>query len=149
MENLSDTQIRANLRSVLAHHKVDLNKTSFVCTRGVVRMVGELEKQQAFATQGLSSGDVESLEQDLSRVRGVIRVHMEFKNWLRETSGSWKEKGRPKKREEPSVEETLKALTETRLLPVDAYFASKRRRELEKAEKEESEKPTKIPRRPA
>lgn len=79
---------------------------------------------------------------------------MELKNWLRESTGSWKEKGAKKKSksedELPSVEETLKALTETRLLPVDAYFASKRIREIdeEEAEKAAGKRPTTIRRRP-
>ena len=157
MENLSDTQIRANLRTVMNHHKVDLTKTSFVCTRGIVRMVGELARQQAYGTLPLHANDVELLERDLSCQRGVVRVHMEFKNWLRESSGEWKErdaKRRAAEEEEdlPSVEETLQSLSETRLVPIEAYFASKRRRERLQEEAEEKETPRKqarIPRRPA
>jgi len=132
VENLSDTQIRANLRNVMNHHKVDLNKTSFVCARGVVRMVGELAKQQAFSGQELNSSDVELLERDIANQRGVVRVHMELKNWLRAESGTWSAKKEREKAQEPTEEEILQSLMETRIVPVDAYFASKRRRERNK-----------------
>ncbi len=113
------------------HHKVDLTKTSFVCTRGVVRMVGELARQAAHSNKALSASDVECLEQDLARLRGVVRVHMDLKNWLRQSEGTWQERGngpRFKPVEEPS-EETPQSLTETRIVPVDSYFVTKRRNE--------------------
>lgn len=95
-------------------------------------MVGELAKQQAFASQPLNSGDVECLEKDMSNLRGVVRVHMDLKNFLRESTGSWKEKEARERAEVPSEEEILQSLLETRIVPVDAYFASKRRRDRKK-----------------
>jgi len=133
VDKLSDTQIRANLRSVMNHHHVDLNKTSFVCAKGVVRMVGEIAKQQAFAAQALNSNDIEALEKDMTSMRGVVRVHMDLKNWLRQSTGSWLEKnGKPPATEEPTEAEILASLMETRIMPVDAYFASKHRRDRKK-----------------
>lgn len=86
---LSDTQIRANLRTVLARHRVDLNRTSFSCSRGVVRMLGELCRHGATAGKPVEMGEVEALERELQSVKGVSRVHFDLLNWRRLSTGEW------------------------------------------------------------
>lgn len=88
----SDAQIRAELRAVMTRHRLDLSKTSFLCTRGVVRMTGELQRLRAYGNHPVVSSDVELLEQDLARVRGVVRVYIDVKSWQREVCGVWRSK---------------------------------------------------------
>jgi len=90
MDRLSDTQIRAGLRNTLVRHRIDLNKTSFVCARGVVRMIGELLHQREYANAPVRPVEVEALERDLNHVRGVQRVHFDLSNWDRLDSGEWR-----------------------------------------------------------
>ncbi len=102
--DLSDSQIRAELRSVMTRHRFDVSKTSFVCVRGVVRMSGELQRLRAYATNHVVSTDLELLEQDLARVRGVVRVYIDVKGWQREVCGSWRNKvPRSRRRALPSA----------------------------------------------
>lgn len=91
MDRITDTHIRAGLRTVLARHRVDLTKTQFFCTRGVVRMTGELSPVGAEARRmTLSLCAVEAFEHDVTRVKGVERVHFDFANWRRLDNGEWK-----------------------------------------------------------
>jgi len=90
---LTDTQIRANLRTVLTRHGIDPNKTSFVCARGIVRLLGDLEHQGKHSAKPVDAGEVEAIEQELQRVRGVKRVHMDLRSWRRRDDG-WEHTGR-------------------------------------------------------
>lgn len=120
MERLSDTQIRAKLRYVMSHHRIDLNKTNFVCTRGVVRVTGDLERQNAYASQPMNGLEVASIEQELGHVRGVVRVHFDVANWQREGLGDWKPRGkraRPEGEKQQQDDEVKSALRD-----LDAYF---------------------------
>ena len=87
--HLSDTQIRASLRSVMAKHRLDLNKTSFSCTRGTVRILGELKHQGAYASTPVHQAELEALEYDVTHTRGVVRVYFDLSNWRRLESGEW------------------------------------------------------------
>ena len=87
--NLSDTQIRASLRTVMAKHRIDLNKTSFSCTRGIVRMLGELKHQGSYASKPVHVAEIEALEHDVNHLRGVVRVYFDLANWRRLESGEW------------------------------------------------------------
>ena len=95
MTRVNDTQVRAELRSVMTRHRMDLNKTSFVCARGIVRMMGELRRQQEHSAHPIHHTDVEALELDMSKVRGVVRIHMDLKEWQRDGSGQWSDRARP------------------------------------------------------
>ncbi len=90
MDNLSDTQIRSRLRSIVAKHWIDLQKTNFTCTKGIVRMTGELHHTGGSSSIPVDKTKIENLEHDLSRTKGVQRVHFDFKNWRRLESGEWK-----------------------------------------------------------
>jgi len=89
-DNLSDTQIRASLRSVLTESGVDANRTAFTCTGGIVRMLGKL---LGIGDQNLRSGQVDDLEQTIRRTRGVQRVHFNLDDWERTPTGEWKKAG--------------------------------------------------------
>ncbi len=89
MKELNDTQIRANLRTVLAKHRIDMTKTAFICTRGVVRLNGELEHQGAVSSVEMRMGELEAFEHDIQDVRGVQRVYFDLSNWRRLASGQW------------------------------------------------------------
>lgn len=89
MERANDTQIRAGLRSVMARRRLDANATSITCARGIVRMLGELRHQGAFA-HPVGREEVEALENDIRGVRGVVRVHFDLANWRQLADGRWK-----------------------------------------------------------
>jgi hypothetical protein len=86
-DNLSDTQIRANLRGVLTESGIDANKTAFTCAGGIVRMLGKL---LGIGDREVGSNQVADLEQVIRRSRGVQRVHFNLDNWEREPAGTWK-----------------------------------------------------------
>lgn len=87
MHKLSDTQIRANLRSVLTETGFDPNKTNFICTRGVVRLRGDLI---SIHDAPVHPQQVDDLEHTLRRSRGVVRVHFHLRNWERLPTGVWR-----------------------------------------------------------
>ncbi len=89
MKELNDTQIRASLRTVLAKHRIDMAKTSFICTRGVVRLNGDIEHQGAVSGVDMRTGELEAFEHDIQDVRGVNRVYFDLANWRRLASGQW------------------------------------------------------------
>ena len=86
-DDLSDTQIRCDLRSVLTEHGFDPNRTNFICAQGVVRLLGELLAARDAPVQ---PAQVESLEHEIRRNRGVQRVHFHPTNFERLPSGQWK-----------------------------------------------------------
>lgn len=86
-KQLSDTQIRANLRSLLTETGFDPNKTNFICTRGVVRLRGDLI---SIHDSPVHPRQVDELEHSLRRTRGVVRVHFHLRNWERLPTGVWR-----------------------------------------------------------
>lgn len=90
-DKTSDTQIRAGLRAVLTRHRVDLNKTSFFCARGIVRMLGQLNHLGAYADRPVELGEVEVIEHELQGVPGVVRVHFDLSNVRKLSNGKWEE----------------------------------------------------------
>lgn len=115
MDDLSDTQIRANLRSVLTETGFDPNKTNFICTRGVVRLRGDLI---SIHDSPVHPRQVDELEHTLRRTRGVVRVHFHLRNWERLPTGMWRliEKVRRKK---PGPDEEVKDLEQVTLQSLD------------------------------
>ncbi len=89
-ENLSDTQIRSNLRGVLTKHSIDMSKTQFVCAKGIVRMLGELQRQGQNAGAPITPTQLEALEHEIGATRGVKRVHYDLRNFQRAESGHWR-----------------------------------------------------------
>lgn len=116
MTRANDTQVRSELRSVMTRHRLDLTKTSFVCARGIVRMMGALRRQWEHARQPIHHSDVEALEQDMSRVRGVVRIYMDLKDWQRDGSGQWSDT-RPVKRALGNTDAKKRSVTEDEAAP--------------------------------
>jgi hypothetical protein len=87
MDDLSDTQIRANLRSVLAEAGIDPNKTTFTCTSGTVRLLGDL--LDIHRGEPVRSAQVSAVESSIRRTKGVRRVHLHLEHWERSPSGEW------------------------------------------------------------
>ena len=73
MANLSDTQIRSDLRSLFVEAGVDPNQASMLCASGVVRVLGDLLRLHDSGPVGPSQ--VGELEQSIRRSPGVKRVH--------------------------------------------------------------------------
>ena len=89
-DRLTDTQIRAGVQSLMARHGIDMNKTSVICARGVVRMMGELRRQGSVeGERPVEPSQVEAFEHDLHSMRGVVRVFFDFANWRRIGLGQW------------------------------------------------------------
>ncbi len=81
MEDLSDTHIRANLRTILAEAGIDPNRTTFTCTSGTVRVLGDL--------LGVHSGEpvrpsqIDAMESSIRKAKGVTRLHLHLEHWER------------------------------------------------------------------
>lgn len=88
MKQVSDTDIRADVRSHLARHRVDMQRANFRVNNGTVRMCGELFHLGGHE-QPVSASMVESLERDIASTRGVRHTYFEFENWKRLESGTW------------------------------------------------------------
>ena len=89
-DNLSDTQIRADLRSVLTESGIDANKTAFTCTGGIVRLLG---KPLGHGERNVQPSQIDDLEQTIRRSRGVQRVRFNLDDWERKPTGEWKQTG--------------------------------------------------------
>lgn len=92
----------------MSYHRIDLTKTSFICAGGIVRMTGDLQRQAAYGSLPIHGTDVESLEKDINRVKGVVRVHMDLQGWRRGAFGEWKpieKRARPVAEEEQPHED--------------------------------------------
>lgn len=85
---ISDTQIRASVRSSLTHLRVDLQSLAIASAGGVVRITGVLVRRDTDAPP-FGPTVLEDLERELRRVAGVRRVHLDPENWHRLPSGAW------------------------------------------------------------
>ena len=92
--NVSDTEIRSEVRSLLNRQRLDLQKLQIRVTGGTLRLGGELTFLGGGSGVAVPVGIVEGLEQDLKRVRGVKRTHLGFADWRRLSSGEWEHVGR-------------------------------------------------------
>ncbi len=92
---VSDYQINARVRSVLARHWVDLHKIKFGSYKGTVRFHGELCHLGGTAFGVSDVSKVEAIESGIRSIAGVKRVHFELSHWRRSGSEGWEwsEKG--------------------------------------------------------
>ena len=96
----SDQEINCGVRSVLSRHWVDLSKTNFASRRGIVRLMGELRRLGAESSKPLEPQNLEALDSEIKRLRGVDRVHFDLANWRKNSEGEW----------EPTSEDETQAL---------------------------------------
>lgn len=108
--DLSDTQIRADLRSVLTESGIDPNKTSFICARGVVRLLGEI--LELHTQDPVQPTKIDELEQSIRNTKGVKRVHFNLTNWERVGSGKWVPTGAEARKEQEKVSRPERLLPE-------------------------------------
>lgn len=87
MAELSDTQIRSDLRSLFVEAGVDPNRASMLCASGVVRVLGELLSVHNDAP--VPGSKVGELEQSIRRARGVKRVHFHLDAYEQSPTGQW------------------------------------------------------------
>jgi hypothetical protein len=88
IKQVSDTDIRAEVRSHLVRHRIDLQRAQFRVHNATVRVSGEifhLGGQEQPVTLGL----IESLERDIAGTSGVRHTFFELKNWRRLDTGQW------------------------------------------------------------
>ena len=90
MKSISDAQIRVGLRAVLTRHRIDVNRVTLTCSKGIVRLLGELHPQ-GMGVGTISPNELESLELEIAQVSGIERVYYDFRNWRRLECGQWKE----------------------------------------------------------
>lgn len=85
----NDPEINQGVRQVLTRNWFDLTKTNFASRRGIVRMMGELKKLGRDKDGKLEPAHLEHLDRELSRLKGVERVHFDLTNWQRNEEGEW------------------------------------------------------------
>ena len=95
---VSDNEIRSDIRSLMARHRIDMQRMQVRITNGVVRMTGELLYHSGYAFLMVPSSAIESFEQDLRTVRGIKRTYIDLSNWRQLPSGQWKQVLRPGER---------------------------------------------------
>lgn len=93
---ISDTDIRGDVRSHLARHRIDMQRIQLRVFNGTVRMCGEVYYLGA-QKQPVPINVIESFERDVASTRGVQYAFFEFDNWRRLSTGEWEavEHGRP------------------------------------------------------
>jgi hypothetical protein len=88
MATTSDISIRVALRSILIRNHVDLSSVQIGSFSGVVRLRGELKRSHGEVS--FTAEALDALERDARRIRGVRRVLLDFRNWMRDqSSGHW------------------------------------------------------------
>ena len=88
IQEVSDTDIRAEVRSHMARHRIDMQHAQFRATNGIVRMSG-LVFHLGGHKQSVALSVIESLERDVIGTPGVRHSFFEFDNWRREETGKW------------------------------------------------------------
>jgi len=88
IQQASDTDIRAEVRSHLARHRIDMQRLQFRVANGMVRMSGALYHLGGHV-QSVALSVVESLERDVMSTPGVRHTCLEFDNWQRLEGGGW------------------------------------------------------------
>lgn len=88
IQQVSDTDIRADVRSHMARHRIDIQRAQFRVANGMVRMSGALYHLGGHV-QSVALSVVESLERDVLSTPGVRHGFFEFENWRRVDGGNW------------------------------------------------------------
>jgi hypothetical protein len=85
---VSDFQINARVRSVLARHWIDTQRMRIGSFRGTVRLSGELrlicERRTGRKFDGMQ---LELVVNEIRAICGVSRVHFDLSNWMKSESG--------------------------------------------------------------
>ena len=89
-----DTEVRSDIRAILARHRIDMQQVQYRVTGGIVRLCGEL-LYLGGRGQAVELGVVEALERDLAAARGVRDVYFDLRNWQLLSPGGWRQRAKP------------------------------------------------------
>jgi hypothetical protein len=87
--SVSDFQINARVRSVLAKHWIDTQRVKFGSFKGTVRFSGQIHPLGDRSATHLDGSKLEIIESELKRIRGVLRVFFDLANWRKSETGKW------------------------------------------------------------
>lgn len=82
-----DLEVNREVRKELIRHWIDLGKVSIRSTNGRVWVRGSLNRISGIK-EDLTSSIVDTLFNDMRRIRGVVALNVEFDNWSN-TTGKW------------------------------------------------------------
>jgi hypothetical protein len=85
---ITDTEIRSEVRALVAQNRFDTQQLSYRVAGGTVRFCGALHYLGGATTRVLGS-TLTTFERDVQRLRGVRHVSLDFDNWRRLGSGEW------------------------------------------------------------
>ncbi len=86
---VTDTEIRSEIRALVAQHRFDFQRIQFRVAGGTVRVCGELLYLGGVRTARVSGSVIGDFERDISRRPGVKHVSFDLENWRRLASGEW------------------------------------------------------------
>ena len=89
MKKVSDFEINTRIRSVFAKNWIDMQRLKFGSCRGVARISGELHPLGDRYNAYLDGSKLEKIVQEIRRIRGVVRVCVDFSNWQKKEDGKW------------------------------------------------------------
>ena len=96
-----DNKLRVEIRSLMAKHRIDMQRVQMRVFGGTVRMAGEVFHLGG-QERPVSAGLLESFERDVVTTPGVRRAFFDFDNWRQIDQGRW-EALRAKRRESLSL----------------------------------------------
>lgn len=88
MKQVSDSEIRSEVRSILVRNRVDHWRLQVRVSSGIVRLTGDLVFLRG--AEPTPPALVEALERNLQGTAGVRRAILEVSNWSR-SGGQWQE----------------------------------------------------------
>ncbi|MBI4858815.1 MAG: hypothetical protein HY815_00870 [Candidatus Riflebacteria bacterium] len=86
-KEVSDYEINGSVRRELVMRGIDLTDLRYRCSGGAVELSGKIRFKEPKAPYQVIK-ELTLLEQSISAIRGVKRVHMEFEDWQR-SAGKW------------------------------------------------------------
>lgn len=86
--NVSDADIRSDIRSYMAQHRLDMQRINLRVFGGTVRLSGDVYHLGGH-DKPVCMALLESFERDVMKSRGVRHAFFEFDNWRRQDGGLW------------------------------------------------------------
>jgi hypothetical protein len=87
---VNDTEIRSEIRALVAQNRFDTQQLAYRVAGGTVRFTGELHYLGGgLLLSRVASTTLSSFEREVSRVRGVRHVSLDLDNWRRLGTGEW------------------------------------------------------------
>jgi hypothetical protein len=105
-------RMNQDVKIILVRHSADLSKLNYSCSGSAVHLYGELKKDPPaeFSTAG-----IESLLQEVSRLRNVKYIQCDIQDWLINSEyGSWQIARKKKADHTPPREDTIYVIEDHR-----------------------------------